>query len=386
MGYDSELRRKLTSKRKLDELWRKAMLGEDYSFSFSLKSPVELDKSAGRIHEVDDWARFWKQRDAPWHLITANKRLKILGKQDNFPVKVEFRTAEAALRYLREWGRFQRLQNSCEKIVADFPMLRGLCATYREEILSSVGRADCIWQLAHYFSGKYRTHCYLRELDIPYVDTKFIENNKKLTVDIFAALHEEVGVHSFVDLCALMHWQEQAPTPNIYLRSLDPQKTIGGLRELMVTAEQLGRLNIFFDKVFFTENKLNGFVFPEVEDGLIIFGAGNGVLGGEACIPWLTKHKHLWYWGDIDRDGLRILSRVRAKYPQLRSFLMSRELAVKYSHFMTADKGITGEMPANLTIQEQACWHYLTNQPIDANRLEQEKIPLSEVRTFLHSC
>lgn len=382
MSYDSELRNKLTAK--TDELWRKAMLGEEYNFSFRLKPPVELAKSAGRIHEVDDWSRFWKQQKQPWHLITANKRpKKTIGSQKDFPVKVEFRTVEAALRYLHEWGRFQRLQNLCEKIVTDFPQLRSLCADYREDILSIADRADCIWQLAHYFSGNYRTHCYLRELDIPYVDTKFIEKNTKLTVDIFFALHKDMTVHSFGNLCAVLHWQVHAPTPNIYLRSLDPKKSIGGLQELMVTADQLAKLSIPFDRIFFTENKLNGFGFPEVENGLIIFGAGNGVLKREDTIPWLENHDQLWYWGDIDRDGLRILSRMRAKYPQIRSFLMTRELAVKYAHFMTADKGKTGEMPANLTGQEQDCWLYLTGQPAEANRLEQEKIPISEVRMFL---
>jgi hypothetical protein len=85
----------------------------------------------------------------------------------------------------------------------------------------------------------------------------------------------------------------------------------------------------------------------------------------------------------MDRDGLSILSRVREKYPQVRSFLMNPELAEKYQHFMTADTGSSMEMPANLTCQEQACWKFLTCQPPQRNRLEQEKIPLSEVRSFL---
>jgi len=223
-------------------------------------------------------------------------------------------------------------------------------------------------------------------LDIPYVDTKFMEKNKKLTADIFFILHPEEEGHSFKDLCTLLNWQVQAPTPNIYVRSLDKTKTIGGLQELMVTAEQLARLEVSFSRIFFTENKLNGFVFPEVEDGLIIFGAGNGVVAESETIPWLVRKEKLWYWGDIDRDGFRILSRVRERYPQVRSFLMGKELAKKYSYFMTADKGKAGEMPSNLTGQEQDCWRYLAEQPMEMSRLEQEKIPLYEVKGFLQSC
>ncbi|MCR5757911.1 MAG: hypothetical protein K6F95_08400 [Selenomonas sp.] len=386
MAYDDGLRQKLTNKRKLEELWQQAMLEEDFFFAYSLKPPVELSKSAGRIHEVNAWAAFWKQADAPWHLLTANKQAGIMGKQNDFPKKAEFRSAEEALKYLREWQRFQRLQTRCAKISRDFPQLRSLCGVYRQEILSTVGLEEKIWQLAHYFSGNYRRDCYLRELDIPYVDTKFMEKNKKLTADIFFVLHPEEEGHSFKDLCTLLNWQVQAPTPNIYLRSLDKRKTIGGLQELMVTAEQLARLAVSFSRIFFTENKLNGFVFPEVEDGLMIFGAGNGVVAESETIPWLVRQEKLWYWGDIDRDGFRILSRVREKYPQVRSFLMGKELAKKYSYFMTADTGKKGEMPSNLTDQEQDCWCYLAEQPLGMSRLEQEKIPLHEVKGFLQSC
>lgn len=379
MAYDSELRKRLS--KKVKEIWQSAMLDEAFSFRYLLKPPVELSQSAGHIHEVNEWAAFWKQDNALWHLVTANKKAGALGVQHGFPERVEFSDAEAALRYLGEWNRFKRLRDSCQRISRDYPELRSLCAAYREDILGEVDMAESIWQLAAYFSGKYRTDCYLRELDIPHVDTKFIERHSRMVADLFYTLHPEVEGHNFKDLCGQLHWQKKAPTPNIYVRSLDRQKTIGGLQDLMVTAAQLARLEVSFGKVFFTENKLNGYVFPEVEDGLIIFGAGNGVLADEVTIPWLEHHPELWYWGDMDRDGWRILSRVREKYPQVRSFLMNQELAEKYCHFMTADTGNAGEMPANLTGQEQACWEYLTSLP--TGRLEQEKIPISEVRAFL---
>ena len=383
MVYDRELRQKMNTKRELEKLWRVAVLGEAYSFSYVLKPPVKLADSAGRIHEVAAWAAFWKQEGAYWTLLTANKQAGVLGKQHDFPVKAEFHNAEAALRYLGEWRHFQNLQERCEKIMTDFPSLRSLCAAYREAILKEKNLPDCIWQLAKYFLESYRTDCYLRELDVPYVDTKFMEAHSRLVAAIFYALHPEMEGRSFKDLCGQLHWQEKAPTPNIYLRSLDKNKTIGGLQELMVTAEQLARLQVNFGRVFFTENKINGYVFPEVEDGLIIFGAGNGVIAQEVEIPWLKEPRQIWYWGDMDRDGWCILSRVREKYPQVRSFLMNPELAEKYQHFMTADTGSSMEMPANLTCQEQACWKFLTCQPPQRNRLEQEKIPLSEVRSFL---
>ena len=380
--YDKKLRETLGEKRK--KIWKAAMEGDDFNYSYKLESPVELSKVAGRMHEVNDWARFWKQPNQLWKLITGNKKAGAMGSlQHDFPKKAEFNSAEAALRYLGEWEAFKRLQEKCQKISQNFPQLRSLCAEYHEDILDEDNMAEYIWQLAKYFSGDYRTKCYLRELDVPYVDTKFIERHKELTKNIFFTLHpDSEESHTVEALCRHLKIKT-LPTPNIYLRSLDRNKTIGGLQELMVTAEQLVRLTVNFGKVFFTENKLNGYVFPEVEDGLIIFGAGNGVIKDEVDIPWLKIKQELWYWGDMDRKGLEILSRVREKYPQVRSFLMNRELAAKYQHFMTADTSGDIEMPGNLTCQEQACWEFLTCQPRQRNRLEQEKIPINEVRAFL---
>ena len=385
MAYDDELRKKLSNKRKLSEILQAAMLGTEYHYSYVLKPPVKLAKSVGHIQEIDAWSVFWKQAGAPWRLYTANKQAGLLGKQHDFPVKVEFTNAEAILQYLVEWKNFKRLQTQCRKIMEDFPQLCNICVANREKILTVPGMAENIWQIARYLSGKYRTSCYLRELDIPYVHTKFIEENKKMTADIFFTLHTEATGGSFGDLCRQLQWIVQAPTPNIYVRSLDRRKSIGGLQALMVTADQLACLQVSFHKVFFTENKLNGYVFPDVEDGLILFGAGNGVIADEVVIPWLARQKELWYWGDMDFEGLRILSRVREKYPQVRSFLMNRELAEKYQHFMTADTGRRSDMPENLTSQEQVCWQYLANQPENLNRLEQEKIPISEVKCFLQT-
>ena len=385
VAYDSELRKKLSSKRKLEEIWQAAIRGEEFHYVYVLKPPVELAKSAGKISAVNEWSLFWKQTGAYWHLHTANKKAGIMGMQHDFPDKVEFVDTESVLRYLGEWARFKRLCEKCQKIMADFPQLSKICVTNREEILTISGMSESILELARYFSGNYRTNCYLRELDIPYVHTKFIESRKKLTADIFFSLHTERDGRSFGDLCEQLRWTVQAPTPNIYVRSLDRRKSIGGLQTLMVTAEQLAHLQVSFSKVFFTENKLNGYVFPEVNDGLMIFGAGNGVIADELTIPWLTKQEELWYWGDMDFDGLRILSRVREKYPQVRSFLMNRDLAEKYRHFMTADTGSKLDMPDNLTLTEKDCWAYLTSRPEHANRLEQEKIPLAEVKAFLQT-
>ena len=203
------------------------------------------------------------------------------------------------------------------------------------------------------------------------------------TAAVFFAVRPDLTGKTFDDFCQALSLTKSAPSPNIYVRSLDARKTFAGLREIVVTAQQLAKLDLTFGRVFITENKINGYVFPEVEDGLILFGAGNGILSDLQEIPWLKKQSALWYWGDMDRNGFAILARVRQKYPQVKSFLMAKDIAARYRHFMVADTGNEWAMPDALTGEEQACWQYLTCQPAAAKRLEQEKIPAFEVRAAL---
>ena len=382
--YDEELRAKLLGRngRKLPALWLAAVREEPFTCSYKLTEPVELANSVGKLHKRAEWVAFWKQSKAPWRVETANRKPKGLGIQHDYPVRIHFDSAADVLRYLGEAKKFQVFCQRVEKIKAEYPEVIPACVMVRDKILADTSMTDAIFQLAKYFTATPKTNCYLRALDIPYVDTKFIEKNRELTAAVFFAVREEDG-KTFSDFCQALSLTEKEPSPNIYVRSLDARKTFAGMREIVVNAQQLAKLDLMFSRVFITENKINGYVFPEVEDGLILFGAGNGILSDLQEIAWLKNQSELWYWGDMDRNGFAILARVRQKYPQVKSFLMEKDIAARYRHFMAADTGNELAMPEGLTETEQDCWQYLTSQPAAANRLEQEKVPLFEVRAVL---
>lgn len=383
--YDEELRAKLLGKngRKLTALWLMALQGKPFTYSYKLKEPSTLVNSVGQLQRWKEWVDFWKQSNAPWQVETVNRKPKGLGVQRNYPVKIHFDSAETVLRYLGEEKKFQLFCHRVKKIKRTYPAILPACVKVRDIILLDGDMPEKIFQVAKYFSGTPKTNCFLRELDIPYVDTKFIEENQELTAAIFFAVQSERPGRTFADFCQTLEITKSAPFPNIYVRSLDARKTFAGMREIAVTVQQLAKMDLSFGRVFITENRINGYSFPEVEDGLILFGAGNGIMSDLQEIDWLKNQSALWYWGDMDCNGFTILARVRQKYPQVKSFLMERELAIRYPHFMGADAGNLFEMPVGLTGEEQACWQYLASRPVAANRLEQEKIPLFEIRKAL---
>ena len=57
-----------------------------------------------------------------------------------------------------------------------------------------------------------------------------------------------------------------------------------------------------------------------MSEAIAIGGLGNGIVD-LTYVPWLAD-RALWYWGDLDVEGFEILSRLRIRFPQTRSFLM----------------------------------------------------------------
>lgn len=377
--YDDALRKKLSGQKKLTQLWTAALGRDAEPYSYVLTPPYPFSLWNRHFREMMDWASFWRQPGACWTVETQTKRTQGGGRQHDMPVRVRFASAETVLRYLGMGRMLDRFRPVYDAIAGKYPALSAVCLHYRENLLTEAGLAENMMRLADYFQGAYKTDCYLREIDIPGVDTKFMENHRELTASIFQALHPELSCGSFRSFCMALRIREKAPEPNIYIRSLDPELTFGGMSGAKVTGEQLAKLAVPARQVFVVENKINGMVFPSVPGSLVLFGAGNGIVPELAAAPWLQRIQRLWYWGDLDREGFAILARFRGKYPQVRSFLMSRELLARYADFLVEDTSAPGAMPDGLTPAEQACWQALDG----AGRLEQERIPMREVTEFL---
>lgn len=387
--YDQNQRKSLEDN--TQELYREALQGENAGKSFPIKPPAPWKDFRMHIPEFMKWSDFWHKKSPFYRVEFGHKRGKDYGDQHDVPVRMHFSTAEDMLAYLDKGEELKKAHVIYGRMTALFPELGGFCLNNLEKLLKGPELVEPLLALARYFRGNYRRNCYLRELDVPHVHTKFIEEHQSLVTGVFSALHPEAGIKNFAGFCESLDITAKAPTPNIYLRSLDSSITFGGLREVMVTKEALSALELPFRRVFITENKINGYTFPECEGGLVIFGAGNGLNSLEKRAAWLelvqgdwlAKVQTLCYWGDLDRDGFRILARFREQYPQVRSLLMDREIFEAYSDFAVEDQGKEGTCPEALTTEERETWHYLEGLPVKENRLEQEKIPISAVKSVL---
>lgn len=384
--YDQKQRKYLEDK--LQQLYSEVLQGENAGKSFPIKPPVSWNEFRTHIPEFMEWSDFWHRKSPFYQVEFGHKRGKDYGDQHDVPVRMHFRTAEDMLAYLGKGEGLKKARTMYGRVTAASPELGSFFLNNIEKLLKEPELLEPLLALAEYFRGKCRRNCYLRELDVPHVHTKFIEKHQALVTGVFSALHPEEGIKNFADFCASLAITVKAPAPNIYLRSLDGSLTFGGLREVMVTKKALSALDLPFRRVFVTENKINGYTFPECEGGLVIFGAGNGLISLDKRAAWLEQVQGDWlarvqelcYWGDLDRDGFRILARFREQYPRVRSLLMNRETFEAYRDFAVADQGDKGPCPEALTEEERETWHYLAGLPVRENRLEQEKIPIAAVK------
>lgn len=223
--------------------------------------------------------------------------------------------------------------------------------------------------------GHPRPGIYLRQISLPEIDSKFIEQHKRLLsvwLDILlepdAISREYTGVNGFEQRYGFI-----AKPGLVRFRILDENLFIHGLSDLSVTTDEFCTLDMAVNNVFVTENDINGLAFPQFKRAIIIFGRGY-------CFDYLAQahwlqNKVIWYWGDIDTHGFAILSQFRKYFPQTRSLLMDREILMFHcAHWVTENRQTLVDLP-NLTIEEARLFDDLRYNRIGkAIRLEQEYV------------
>ena len=217
---------------------------------------------------------------------------------------------------------------------------------------------------------------YVRQVDIPGVDTKFIERHG----DVIASMHGDVEVRTdFVTRFGFL----SAPR-TIAIRSLCPSVTIvGGIgdRAVTLTLEDASRIT-GVQRVFVTENYVNFLSFPPAAGSVVIFGGGFDV-GRVAMLPW-TAHVPVHYWGDIDTHGFAILDMLRSVLPHTTSMLMDHDTL--HSHELqwgTEPVQVRRDL-LHLTPDERALYDDLRDNRIRPNlRFEQELTSFSFVERYV---
>ena len=212
------------------------------------------------------------------------------------------------------------------------------------------------------------------------VDTKFIQKNERLLqhwldkiLPASAIAHDETGFSRRYGL--------RDGLPHHLIRVLDPalQSELGlPFDELSIPMRYLSALPVADCRVIIVENRTNLLTLPAIDRGIALGGVGDGVTRLRD-ISWLVDCDVV-YWGDVDVDGLRILSNMRKILPGLKSMLMDDQALAQHENQMVDGNGKLLAPIGILTDSENAALAKCGKENL---RLEQEKIPRDAVSAAL---
>lgn len=216
---------------------------------------------------------------------------------------------------------------------------------------------------------------YLRALPVIFVDTKYIEKNLKLIESVTAAILDssakEMGLLSWLDC-------RNKPKDWLLVKPLckSAADALGGLPLLRMSSETLLQFELPAKNILVIENEQSCLSLDNIPDTIAVSGGGKNV--SWMRVNWLAN-KRVAYWGDIDSEGLAILSDVRSKLSTVIPLMMDTETVKAYRDRMVDEPESVIREPVALTESELMLFRMLRNGDYGSARLEQERLPMDFV-------
>lgn len=256
-------------------------------------------------------------------------------------------------------------------ITADHPDCRDAAGALRE--LSKMTRTDATlafsaaaWFAQHAADARDLTP---RQVPVEGLHAKWLNKRQALVANL-AGL-EQLGLRP-------------AHPARVHLTYLDPAHVAaGGRRHDCLSVGDSVAPPYPVHVVVISENKDTAVAFPPVPGGIAVEGEGRGA-GAVAAIGWLAHAERVFYWGDMDQDGLEILNEFRAAGIHAESMFMDTAAYEQYRRWGSNHDTSGAELTArsarpvpHLCGGELALYEHLSNPDASGpRRIEQERIPL----------
>ncbi len=222
---------------------------------------------------------------------------------------------------------------------------------------------------------------YLRQVDVPGVDTKFIERHRGVLTELLDAQLDPSRVEATAPDFAARYGFLRRPG---YVRF----RVAGGFRgfsELSVRTNEFTAAPDGITRAYVIENEITYLAFPVPAAAMAILGGGYAVPVLEP-LGWLTG-LDVVYWGDIDTHGFAILNRLRHHLPHARSMLMDRVTLLGHRDHWLTEPSPTAAALDRLDWAESALYaDLISNAYAPSVRLEQERISFSAVEKAVAGC
>ena len=377
----SELQKKWDSGRILRNL-----IGADDLFPLKIPlkkpSPDEMGRS---FAEVLQWIKLLRESSKSvlgrgYELVEKEINHRQLGR-NKVPTHAIVPTVEDAVFLLKKKRDAEKYTGLSQQIRKSYPQLREWVLKYPHKVLDNAGEWGSLIKVLDWFYAHPKSDLYIRQVDIPGIDTKYIEKRKSILTELLGAVMPEDNNDKNVSNFEKCFGLRSKPT-RVRFRLLHKSLYINGFSDLTVSINELCAYEPAVINVFITENEINGLCLPEMSESLVIFGLGYGVDILKE-VAWL-REKNVYYWGDIDTHGFAMLDQVRSFLPQTKSFLMHEEILLKtHELWSREEKQFPGDL-SRLSSDEESLFRALKHNIYGEKvRLEQERISFHFVQNEL---
>ena len=340
-----------------------------FPFRFRLARPTTAELSS-RFEDVRKWM------DALKAMPDLRVEWKVQGTRtigrNEVPDTVWVDNIDAAARLLETSSELVSFRTTVATTRSRVPVLVEWLATHPMDAISLASEWDRILDVVVWMCANPNPGIYVRQVDIPGVDTKFIERNALVLRSMLDAILP-------VDAIAIEHpsfdrrYGFTLAPQTVRIRAIDPSVSVlrsTGDRPVTLTLEDFAQLPAI-DRVFITENYVNFLAFPPARSAIVVFGEGYDV-GKVAKAPWVQRAS-VHYWGDIDTHGFAILDHLRSVLPRVSSLLMDHATLHAHEAQWGHEPMPTRRDLPNLTADERSLYDDLRDNLIRSHlRFEQE--------------
>ncbi|HEX6453332.1 MAG TPA: Wadjet anti-phage system protein JetD domain-containing protein [Trebonia sp.] len=334
--------------------------------------PAEIGE---RLGEVQDWAAEW-QKAGRGPLRVEYKKVggRHIGANmipcrawvDGYEQAWALLGARAQVLRLIELGGSAK-RAGCERLIA-------WLESHPVKALALADEWDHLVLTVRWIDERQVPGMYLRQVDVPGVDTKFIGRHKGVLAELLDLQLDPARVDASAGDFETRYGFLRKPA---YVRYRSFAGS-GGFTELTVRAEEFSSPPAGTSHVYIVENEISYLAFPLVADAIVIFGGGYAIDVLES-LSWLAS-LDVVYWGDIDTHGFAILNRLRRRFPHTRSMLMDRATLLAHRDQWVAEQSATSAELGLLSSDELELYRDLVIDAYgQAVRLEQERIRFSAV-------
>lgn len=329
-----------------------------------------------RYADVAAWAREWTTEAGPVMVTTKVVGARRIGA-NAIPDRVRIETFDDLAAFLGTSAQARRHGELVDLAKAVAPELHSWVIDKPMRALAHEAEFDRLLACVRWVADNADRDRYLRQVDVQGVDTKFIERHRGILSELVDLVIDPADREAR-DFAARYGFRDKPS--RLRIRILDPGLSPFpmGITDIELRTDELAPFDV--DRVFVVENEATCLAFPPVERSLLIFGGGYAV-SRVAGLAWL-REVPLYYWGDIDTHGFRILELLRASFPAVRSILMDRATLLAHEAHWDREPAPVNADLVHLTAEEAALYRDLVEDTFGpAVRLEQERIRYARIES-----